>query len=231
MNQRNRRTIVLYAYFGLLIAVAMWLSACGRPELTLSSESSISLPATADSQETGSNAVKSAVKRSEPADSWYVQVSGAVLHPGVYQIAPDSRVFRLIEMAGGFTEEAEASAINQAVRLRDGQQLYVPTKAEVQAAPSGSWGGQNGQMDENGSASLANRSGTADTGAGNGRININTATAEQLCTLPGIGEAKAADIIAYRTENGGFSDPQQLMEIAGIKKGVYENIKDRIDIE
>lgn len=228
MNQRNRRTIVLYAYFGLLIAVAMWLSACGRPELTLSSESSISLPATADSQETGSNAVKSAVKRSEPADSWYVQVSGAVLHPGVYQIAPDSRVFRLIEMAGGFTEEAEASAINQAVRLRDGQQLYVPTKAEVQAAPSAGWVGQNGQT-ESGTASLANGSKTG--GADNGRININTATAEQLCTLPGIGEAKAADIIAYRTENGGFSDPQQLMEIAGIKKGVYENIKDRIDIE
>ncbi|MDO5100244.1 MAG: helix-hairpin-helix domain-containing protein [Eubacteriales bacterium] len=238
MNQKNRNIKAWLLCLAMLTVAIGWLTACGHPELTLSSEGSVSLPIAEkiEEEQQGADGNTKKTKQEVPketalstTDSWYVQVSGAVLHPGVYQVAPDSRVFQLIELAGGLTAEAEAAAINQAVRLRDGQQLYVPTRDEVAARGAGAT--LDAVTAEGGTALLENGNGAADPGAGSGRININTATAEQLCTLPGIGEAKAADIIAYRTQNGGFTDPTQLMEIAGIKKGVYENIKDRIDIQ
>ena len=76
-------------------------------------------------------------------------------------------------------------------------------------------------------------SGDADAFAGDqdGRINLNTATAEELMTLPGIGESKAGDIIAYREENGGFSSPEEIMQIRGSKEGLYNRIKDDIKVK
>lgn len=134
----------------------------------------------------------------------YVQVSGAVVSPGVYELPEESRVFEAIELAGGLTGEADAGQINQAQVLNDGQMIYVMKKGEAESPGIGQ------QQDE--------------------KVNLNTATAEELMTLPGIGEAKAVSIIAWREANGGFQRIEDLMEIEGIKEGVFSKIKDSIKV-
>ena len=106
--------------------------------------------------------------------------------------------------------DAAADSVNLARNVSDGEQIYIPTEEEASAGAAGS--------------------GPASAGAQQGKVNINTASLEELMTLTGIGEAKAESIIRYREENGGFRKPEDLMEISGIKEGVFEKIKDDIII-
>lgn len=139
-----------------------------------------------------------------------VYICGAVHEPGVYELPEGSRVHEALEMAGGMTEEAAAYALNLARIAVDGEQIYVPDAEEIQ-----------------GQSIL---SGSADGSGYEKKVNINTASMEELMTLTGIGEAKAESIIRYREENGGFQSIEDLMEIGGIKEGVFEKIKDDITI-
>lgn len=134
----------------------------------------------------------------------YVQVSGAVAKPGVYQLPAGSRVFMAVELAGGLTPEADEGSLNQAQAVSDGQQIYVFAVGEQ---------ARQEQAQES-----------------DGRVNLNTATAEELMSLPGIGQAKADSIISYRESSGGFQAVEDLMKIEGIKEGVFSKIKDRIKI-
>jgi competence protein ComEA len=138
-----------------------------------------------------------------------VDVGGAVTNPGVYQLPVGSRVEDAIEAAGGMLPEAYTEIVNMAGPLTDGRKVLVPLK------PAES---------EYGSSTEAT------VGDSGGLININTADKAALMTLPGIGETKANAIIAYRTENGAFTDPEQLMEVNGIGPGTYDNLKDLITI-
>lgn len=139
-----------------------------------------------------------------------VHVCGQVAAPGVYELAEGSRIYEAIEAAGGVNGKAAPEGLNQAACVEDGQQIYVPSVQELQ----------------DNSFTAAGDSGAAE----DGRVNINTAQAEELMTLSGIGEAKAAAIIQYREENGGFQSIEELMEISGIKEGVFEKIKDQIKV-
>ena len=141
----------------------------------------------------------------------YVHVCGAVNSPGVYELMPDSRLYEAIQMAGGLTGDAAGEALNQAERIEDGARIYVPTKDEA-------GDGITEPVDVAGNI------------ADDGKININTAAKEQLMTLTGIGEAKAASIIRYREEHGGFQKIEDLMEVEGIKEGVFQKVKDQIKI-
>lgn len=136
----------------------------------------------------------------------YVQVSGAVASPGVYELPEGSRVFEAIELAGGILENADAGQMNQAEVLSDGEMIYVRSQGEAETE-----GALKVQQED-------------------GKVNLNTATEEQLMTLPGIGQAKAKSIIAWREENGNFSKIEDLMEIEGIKEGVFSKIKDSIKV-
>ena len=138
-----------------------------------------------------------------------VYVCGSVKKPGVYELPEDARIVSAIALAGGFTKSASAEGVNQAERIKDGQQIYVPSKKEA----------------GNGTSSQAGVSGTQDK-----RVNLNSASREELMTLTGIGEAKASDIISYREENGGFEKPEDIMKIRGIKQGIYRKIKDMITV-
>ena len=138
----------------------------------------------------------------------YVYVCGYVHVPGVYELDPDSRLYEAIEAAGGMTEAAAPSWLNQAERLSDGQKVYVPSVEET---------GHTGGM-------------PADASEDAKTVNLNTATKEELMTLSGIGDVKAQAIIRYREERGGFTDIEQLKEIEGIKDGVYNKIKEKIRI-
>ena len=133
-----------------------------------------------------------------------VYVCGAVASPGVVEIPAKSRAEDALAAAGGFGTEASRDAVNLADWVSDGQMLYFPT---VQEASSES--GPN---------------------AGEGLVDINKADLPLLCTLPGIGEAKAADIIAYREKHGGFACCEDIMQVTGIKKSTYEKICDKITV-
>ena len=139
----------------------------------------------------------------------FVYVCGEVQASGVYELEQDSRVFEAIAKAGGLTENAAAEAVNQARVVVDGEQIYVPSLDEVKGA------GVVSEVTER---------------TDDGKININTAEKEELMTLTGVGEAKAQSIIAYREEHGGFQSIEELMQIEGIKEGVFNKIKEDITI-
>ena len=140
----------------------------------------------------------------------YVYVSGAVVYPGVYHMEPKARIFEAIKIAGGLRSDAYEMALNQAEILQDGQQIMIPTKEEWEAGlvPSGT---ESAQKED-------------------GLVDINTADAVTLCTLPGVGETRAETIISYRTENGAFSTIEDIQNVPGIKSGLFGKIKDKIKV-
>lgn len=138
-----------------------------------------------------------------------VYVCGAVACPGVVEIPGGSRIEDALSAAGGFLPDALAEAVNLADWASDGQMLYFPTAEEAAAWLPAPQDTENEQS---------------------GLVNINTAGAALLCSLPGIGEAKAADIIAYREAHGGFADCEDIMKVPGIKTSIYEQIHDKITV-
>ena len=141
----------------------------------------------------------------------FVDVCGEVEQPGVYELEPESRVYEAIERAGGMTDDAAGSYLNQAEKLTDGQKVYVPSEDEA----------TEGRMTQE----MPGASSPQD-----GKVNLNTASKEELMTLSGIGEVKAESIIKFREEQGGFSSAEDIMKIEGIKEGVFNKIKDQIKI-
>ncbi len=137
-------------------------------------------------------------------------VSGAVQSPGVFELPPGSRVESAIQAAGGWGANADYEAINLAALLSDGQRVYVKAIGEQPVA----------QTDIERSTPLELP----------GLIDINTASAEQLDELPGIGPAKAAEIIAYRQKNGAFDKIEDIQSVSGIGPAIFEQIQDLITV-
>ena len=154
-------------------------------------------------------------KKIEEKGDIFVHVCGAVNKEGVYQVKEGSRVVDAIKAAGGLAKKAASYGINQAELLKDGMQVYIPTKNEASRTQVKTV------------QSLGSTEGKSVTSQGNA-ININTATKEELMKLNGVGEAKAALIITYRETNGGFKNTTDLMKIKGIKQKFFDKIKDSI---
>lgn len=146
----------------------------------------------------------------------YIYVCGAVHQPGVYTLSVGSRVYDLFEAAGGLTEDAALDYWNQARLLVDGEMLYVPTMQEAQERQFSGLDVSSNPLDS------ANADDTS------GKINLNTASLEQLMEIPGVGESKARAILDYREANGGFSSIEEIMNIEGIKEGVFSKMKEYI---
>ena len=144
--------------------------------------------------------------------SYVVHVCGQVKEPGVYELEPGSRVYQAVEMAGGFGPDAASWYLNLAQEVADGMKIQVPTEEEALA-----WGNSGG--------SLSVGQGQTET-----KVNLNTADEEQLMTLTGIGESRAADIIRYRQEHGPFERIEDIMNVSGIKEGAFQKIKDSITV-
>ena len=146
-----------------------------------------------------------------------VDVCGAVQSEGIVYLPEGARVYEAIEAAGGFSEDADTRAVNQAMILSDGVQLRIPTREETQSSDGTVCGIVSGTP-------AAENSGSEEGSL----VNINTADAAALETLPGIGEAKAAAIIEYREKNGSFQQIEDVKNVPGIKDAGYEKIRDRI---
>lgn len=162
-------------------------------------------------------AQKSTSKPTKTANSkWLiVDVEGAVNKPGVYRLLATARVYDAIQHAGGLTEQADTSAINQAQKLHDQSQVFVPDKNSSSTAPN-----------------------TAQTTAANSEnsvtdtktINLNTADVTELQNLPGVGPKKAELIIQYRQEKGSFSKIEDLTEVQGIGEKTFAKIKSQLTV-
>ena len=183
----------------------------------------------------------------------YVYVCGEVKNEGVYKLAPGDRVVDALDEAGGFSENAATGVVNLAELLYDGEKLYFPSKSEVEGLGEkqlnkliyGSTSGDNSasnKSDSRGSisSSLNGIGGiSGNSGSGNasveksdaGIVNINTADADTLMTLSGIGERKAQDIIAYRQEHGSFSSKEDIMNVSGIGQSTYDRISSQITVD
>ncbi len=135
----------------------------------------------------------------------YVDIKGEVRNPGVYKVEETTRLFQLIILAGGITSEADEMAYNSSIKLKDEQVIYIPSITEQKASIVDKIEEEN-----------------------EGIININTATLEQLDTLPGIGVVTAQNIIDYREENGNFQTIDDLINVPGIGEATMNEIKDFI---
>ncbi len=137
----------------------------------------------------------------------YVHICGEVISPGVYQVSAESRIYDVLLLAGGFSEDAAQEAVNLAEMVTDGMQVVIPSTEE--------WQEEKDALEKQ----------------REGLVNINTASLEELCTLPGVGESRAQDIIAYRVSYGGFKTIEEIMQVSGIKEGLYQKIQSKIYIE
>jgi len=155
-----------------------------------------------------------AVRSPAPNSIIVVYVSGHVHNPGVFEMVDGARLWQAIELAGGMTEYADENAINLASELFDGQHIIV-FGIEDNMPPSIVGGQDGGQT----------------VGTAGGLININTATAAQLQTLSGIGEARARDIINHREARGGFASIEEIMNVPGIGEGIFARIRYGITVD
>lgn len=149
-----------------------------------------------------------------------VNVVGAVPRPGLYELPEGSRVHNAVDAAGGLLAEADATGINLAAVLEDGQQLDIPFQDGAGPTP-----GINTNLSITRTPSQVTPSPVSDD-----LLNINTATVDQLDNLPGIGPTTAQNIVDYRTEHGPFQRVQDLMNVPGIGPATFDRLKDLIAV-
>lgn len=151
----------------------------------------------------------------EPASaSVFVHVAGAVRSQGLYELAGGSRVQQAIDAAGGFTDDAATGALNLARVVTDGEQIVVP---QVAAADEGS-------VSDEATQTTQAPQGSTDSGTADGKVNINTATSDELQTLKGVGPALAQRIIDDRTANGPYKAIEDLKRVSGIGDKTFANL-------
>lgn len=143
---------------------------------------------------------------------WIVDIKGAVLKPGIYQVDETMRIYDVIQLAGGVTDNAETSSLNFSQHLEDQMMIYIPTTEE----------GDHRQ--------IVVQSPEEASESANGLIDINTAEVAELTQLTGIGHKKAELIIQYRDENGLFTAVEDLMNVSGIGLKTFEGLQDKITI-
>ncbi len=222
MELERKGTMMKKRYLGivcLITACALLCCGCGDKGTAIligETKESADVPAEGEQEAsrasgqagTAAQSAASGETASEARDTMIrVYVCGAVANPGVVEIPQGSRVEDALEAAGGFGAEAGREAVNLADWVSDGQKLYFPKEGEA--------------VEES----------QAQSDSASGLVNINTADAAALCTLPGIGESRARDIISYREANGGFQACEDIMKVSGIKTAAYEKIKDKITVK
>lgn len=158
-----------------------------------------------------------------------VHITGAITNPGIVKLKDGDRIADAISQSGGFTSDADISAINLAYKLDDGQKIYIPYKGEnsnfyVDDEYISSSPGKDiiSDIDSSYNSSYTKKSEL---------ININSATQTELETIPGIGPSTALKIIEYRKQNGKFNSIDDLKNISGIGESKFENMKPYISVK
>lgn len=172
------------------------------------------------------------VKEEKTNDSVFVDIKGAIVTPGVYQMDETSRIIDVINLAGGLLDNANTSNINLSKKVQDEMYIIVYTNDEI-----------NSYVNKNEKTSCIstecicpNKENDAcitkeeekNNSEMSDKVSINTATKEELMTLSGIGEVKAENIIKYRNDNGKFNSIEDIKNVSGISDSTFEKIKDNI---
>ncbi len=176
-------------------------------------------------------------KESETNKEYFADVKGEVHNPGVYPFEEGDRVGKLIESAGGLTENADANQVNLAALAEDAMVIYVPAKGVVESGGDTAASPAGGAVDPNstdsGNAAVngatQDHNGSVATGGSapdESKVNLNTATKEELEAVNGIGPSLAGAILQYRSDNGRFNQMEDLKEVPGIGDKTYEKLKD-----
>lgn len=138
-----------------------------------------------------------------------VHVAGAVVRPGVYTLPADARLVDAIDIAGGALPEAEPHRLNLAAGVVDGMQIWVPVEGEL----------------------VPQQAGPGLSGDSSGPVNLNTASADQLDALPGVGPSTASAILAYRDDHGPFLTVDDLLSVPGIGPAKLESLRDAVVVQ
>lgn len=162
-----------------------------------------------------------------------VYVCGAVNHPGVYTLSGTPRMMDAVEAAGGMNEQADKNVLNLAQYISDGQMIRIPAIGEV--TDTGDWlEQQSGYRDDNDNDttdSIGAQQEDSSKKQTDDKVDLNTADAAELMTIPGIGQTKAEAIIRYREENGSFQKVEDIMQISGIKEGSFAKMEPYICVK
>ena len=193
-SKEHKQITKMAAIVLIMIAAVVFFGQNGEKD-----EIPIQLPEEAENTEVA----ESTTEGTEKADL-YVDISGQVKKPGVYQVPDGTRLFEVIKMAGGLTIDADKDGFNQAEVVSDGEKIIIPAKGEA--------------------TDIVTSPGTTPTGL----ININTADSTTLQEIPGVGPATADKIISYRNENGRFMSKEDIKNVSGIGDKTYEKMKDKI---
>ncbi|SDW50158.1 competence protein ComEA [Arthrobacter sp. yr096] len=209
------RVAVVVAMVGAgIMAWHVWHSAAEQPTSEPLSRSTSSSPGPPDQ----SSSPQPVATDAEASTKLLVHVAGAVQKPGVVSLPPGSRVFQAIDAAGGATTNAELGGLNLAEVVQDGAKVRVPALGEAEqpspSAPAGSASGSTGNS----------------TGGG-AKININTASLEELGTLPRVGPVTAQRIVDWRKEHGQFASVDELDAVDGIGPKLMESLKDLVTVQ
>ncbi len=183
---------------GSTVAVLMIVVLLGSNVIKALTQPTISI-------ETSNRAEESQASTNTEPKKIYVHVGGAVISPGLYELTEGDRVQQAISLAGGFSEGANADALNLARQVTDGEQIIVPAVQEVTNEDASST-----------SSTSQSSSATSSSATATGKVNINTATSEDLQTLKGVGPAMAQKIIDDRTANGPYKTIEDLKRVSGI---------------
>lgn len=153
---------------------------------------------------------------SNAAQAGYVDIKGAVKNPGLYPVNGKTRWMAVVTAAGGLTAAADVSQLNLAKIASDQESLYVPKKGETPPAA--------------GTTNISGAAGATATSESGAVVNLNNATETELQTLSGVGPKKAADIIAYREEHGGFKTIDELKEVSGIGEKTFAKLAPNVTV-
>ena len=223
LDSQHRKIIIILAIV-ILAGGAYWMLKHFHPALFLGEPDLV--------VETEAAPPPSAPPTPTPKPEVAVHVTGAVRVPGVYYLATGARVHEAIEKAGGTIDRADVHSLNLAAKIRDGEQIDVPMIRQIpdvkQDSPSSS-AAQEYTIPTSTDLSTAPQPSMSRSAPSEGsRININTATSQELQTLRGIGPAMARRIIEYRQTSGGFSTVDDLTNVKGIGEKTLEKIRGSI---
>ncbi|USS87291.1 ComEA family DNA-binding protein [Fructilactobacillus hinvesii] len=207
-----------------MIALALCLGLLGGGCWWLTHQASQTVPLTNGMQATSTTGakLKPATSKEKKISNVIVDVKGAVKQPGVYRVAPDTRVDKVIQLAGGFLASADANQVNLAQKATDQSILYVPNQGEqppVGPAP-------------NAAITSSKESASSTTGASSGgsKINLNQADVTQLQSISGVGAKKAEKIIAYRQQTGSFKTVADLKNVPGFGAKTVTQLQDSLTV-
>ena len=207
MKNKNTGMIWVLCFLFLVAAIALFLF--GPPKKNKETLSFVENTATTKQATTPKETPAPKKDKKDHTTENAVYVSGAVKHPGLYRYYGNKRVDDAITAVGGFCKNASRESIK----------IVVLTKKQAKK-----------QKSPKEDPAMVNDSKNRQDSQGASKVNINTASVEELMQLPGIGEAKAKMILDYRTQNGAFQKVEDIMKISGIKEGVYNKIKENITV-